>query len=55
MLMISYDRFQKMKLPKYQGGKGKDANAVLTLCQEMLEVVGLVDCQGVIFIAQRQY
>lgn len=47
----SYKRFQKMKPPLFQGGKGEDAHEFMILCHEMLEVMGLADPLGVHFVA----
>ena len=43
----SYERFRKMDPPQFQGGKSEDAHEFLTTCRELLEVVGLVESQGV--------
>ncbi|WMV46878.1 hypothetical protein MTR67_040263 [Solanum verrucosum] len=44
-----YERFQKMKPPKFQGGKSEDAHEFLNLCHGMLEALGMVDARGVWF------
>lgn len=45
-----YQWFYKIKPPQFQGGKGEDAYAFLTLIHEMLEAVGLVSFWGVRFV-----
>lgn len=49
---LSYESFQQMKPPQFQGGKGEDAYEFLTLCHEMLEVVCLADPHGVRFMVK---
>ncbi|WMV09988.1 hypothetical protein MTR67_003373 [Solanum verrucosum] len=46
-----YERFQKLKPPQFQGGMSEDAHDFLTLCHEMLEIVGMVDARGFQFVA----
>ena len=42
-----YERFLKMDLPQFQGGKSEDAHEFLNNCRELLEVVGSAESHGV--------
>ena len=42
-----YEIFQKIDPPQFQGRKSEDAHEFLTICRELLEVVGLAESHGV--------
>ena len=42
-----YERLRKMDPPQFQGGKSEDAHEFLTICRELLEVVGLAESHGI--------
>ena len=47
----SYERFQKMKPPQFQGTRTEDAHEFLVLSREMLTAVHILDERGVRFIS----
>ncbi|KAH0665248.1 hypothetical protein KY290_027518 [Solanum tuberosum] len=54
-----YEKFGTMDPPKFQAGKSEDAHEFLTICRELLEVVGLGESHRVqydksSFLGQRE-
>ena len=39
-----------MDPPQFQGGKSEDTYEFLTTCRELLEVVGLAESHGVLYV-----
>ena len=42
-----YERILTMDTPQFQDGKSEDAHEFLTMCRELLEVVGLTESHRV--------
>lgn len=45
-----YEKFRKIDLPQFQGGKTKDEYEFLSTCCELLESVGLAESHGVRYV-----